>query len=231
MPISPRPLTSNNSYQAWLEEHDSHGTHEEYVAERQEDALSNAVDFLQAFGLNKKIHRSIVDAWLWLRYGEIAPDDHYQMRTEHRRRFLRSVRLVSLRADVMALRGLAPFAVHCAQDEWVIENVATTARRFKPVLKLQSQSRTSSRHQRQIMAGIDAKGDPLTYQAALFGSNMNELCTNVTRLIGEMIHKVNRQQAQFEELLAAAKQETQALIEAGQDGACAQEAPLRLVGR
>ena len=229
MPISPRPLTSNNSYQAWLAEHDGHGTHEAYVAERQEDALSNAVDFLQAFGLNKKIHRSNVDAWLWLRYGEVAPDDHSHMRTEHRRRFLRSVRLVSLRPAVMALRGLAPFAVHCTHDEWVIENVATTARRFKPVLKLQSQSRTSSRQQRQIMAGIDAKGDPLTYQTALFGSNMNELCTNVTRMIGEMIHKVNRQQAQFEELLTVARQETQTLIEATDPAGIAREPAIALV--
>ena len=172
MPSSPRPLKSNNSYQAWLEEHDGHGTHGEYVAERQEEALSNAVDFLQTFGLNKKIPRGNVDAWLWLRYGEIAPDDHHQMRTEHRMRFLRSVRLVSLRPDVMALRGSIPFAVHCTQGEWVLENVATTARRFKPAMKLQSQSHTSARQQRQIMAGIDAKNDPSSYQVALFGNNM-----------------------------------------------------------
>ena len=128
--------------------------------------------------------------WLWLRYGEIAPDDHHQMRAEHRTRFLRSVRLVSLRPDFMALYGKTPFAVHCTHDEWVLENVATTARRFKPALKLQSQSHTSARQQRQIVAGIDATSDPSSYQVALFGNNMNELCTNVMRMVGEMIHEV-----------------------------------------
>ena len=173
--------------------HDPTLSYKERLAQGQEEALELAVAFAQHFGIDGTgIPIERIDDFLNTAFYALAPTASTNDGNARRSDFLERIRHVCTDAQLLGVFGVQPFDVFCQKGEraWYLENVGKAVQRFKPVLKVESQARTSLRNARRHVRGIDKQSQPQQYKMAQIGLELTEGAVGMMQKLGESIRNV-----------------------------------------